>query len=163
MHHAVLDGKTIHLFLQTRARTCQSRGTPELKVRPFYDRSDIKDLGGRLKRICTSHWLDLEGPNNRSLMCLEKFIKVVLSDLVRGTFQLTREDIEKLRRLVKTHLAKQDHEQHYSNEYISTFSLTYAYVWFCLANVEGILNNEVDQALLVFVVDFRSRLNPPVP
>ncbi|PON73632.1 Transferase [Trema orientale] len=158
MHHAVLDGKSMHLFLKTWANTCRSRGTlPELK--PFYDRSVIKDPAG-LETIYTKQWLDSEGPNNRSVTCLEKFTKEVPSDLARGMFQLTRADIEKLRHMVKTQMAKnKDNEP---LEHISSFSLTYAYIWACLAKVEGIINSEY-QVLLGFAVDCRPRLEPPVP
>ena len=169
-HHAILDGKTVHLFLKSWTLTCRSCAPssadesssaslpPELK--PLYDRNIIKDPAG-LETIYAKHWLDLEGPNNRSLICWEKIVKLVPSDLVRGTLKLTRANIERLRQSLENN-HKQEKEQHY----ISTFTLTYAYALVCLLRAEGIIGNNKDEKAEIFVcfaADFRPRLDPPVP
>ncbi|PON73634.1 Transferase [Trema orientale] len=151
MHHAVLDGKSVHMFVKSWALTCRSLGSPGQppELQPLYDRTVIEDPAG-LEAIYTKQLLDLDhGPDNRSLMYWK--FNEVSSDSVRGTFHLTRARIEKLKQLVIIN------EQLHT----STYCVTCAYIWVCLVKAEEI--NE-DKTMLVINVDCRSdRLEPPVP
>ncbi|PON52975.1 Transferase [Trema orientale] len=176
MHHAVLDGKTLSLFMKSWAHTCRSLigsgnqtmtkshviiSLPE-ELKPFYARARLMDDSAMasLGAIYSNQWLDFDGPNNRSLKLKPDNHS---HDRVRRTFQLPRAKIEKLRRLM---LVKDDVELHVDHDkppHVSTFSLTCAYVLVCLvkAEVEEVVN--VTNILLIFAVDCRSRLEPPLP
>ncbi|XP_062114116.1 phenolic glucoside malonyltransferase 2-like [Humulus lupulus] len=160
MHHALLDGKTIYLFVRSWSLMCQSLVSSSQEkfflppeIMPFFDRSVIKDRSGRLEAIYAKQLLELDrGPNNRSLMFWE--LREVPSDSVRGTFQLTRANIERLRKQL---IAKSTTQQ----IRISTFSIACAYVWVCLVK-SGEINDKV--VSLNFHVDCRSsRLEARIP
>lgn len=158
-HHATFDGRTLVLFMKSWAHICRRLGghnthdilhdhrssslPPELK--PFYDRSTV---------VMNLANLQTDSPDqDRSLMRFRE-TKEVPADSVRGTFQLTRTKIEKLRQMVN--------QQHDQNELrASTFSLTYAYSLCCLVKAEGLTAN--DKVVVVFAVDCRSLLEPPLP
>ena len=55
---------------------------------------------------------------------------------------------------------KKDSEQHCPIIHVSTFSLTCAYTWACLARAEEMKD---DKIALIFAVDFRSRFEPSIP
>ncbi|XP_062080281.1 phenolic glucoside malonyltransferase 2-like [Humulus lupulus] len=156
-HHGVLDAKAIHLFLKAWAYICCRSGqhyTLPLELTPLYDRSVVHDPVG-LEAIYSKQLLDLDrGPNNRSLLCWE--FDEASPDVVRGTFQLTVENIEQLRQLMKTEMAKTNEQLH-----LSTFCLACAYVWVCLVKAGEINDNK--NMVLSFPVDFRPRLEPQVP
>ncbi|EXB38116.1 Anthocyanin 5-aromatic acyltransferase [Morus notabilis] len=117
---------------------------PELK--PFYDRTVIKNPAN-----LNQETVDLD----RSLMFYGGG-KEVLANSTRRTFQLTRENIEKLRQIVN-----KQHAYHHQVLRTSTFSLTYAYILCCLVKAEGI--NEHDKVVAIFAIDCRSHLEPPLP
>ena len=156
-HHAVLDGKTSMSFMKTWCRFCKlfieedsaaavvASFGPELT--PFYDRAVVKDPAG-LEAIYATAWLNEKGPNNRSLMVWELKLQ---PGLVRGTFELTGENIEKLKKT----LSKESVPLH-----ISTFSITCSYTCICLAKALGIREKKTH---LGFNVDCRSRLKPALP
>ncbi|PON52692.1 Transferase [Parasponia andersonii] len=167
-HHVVLDGSTVITFLKSWAHTCRSLGSGQsyynyslvvpdlpLELKPFYDRSVIKDPAG-LENLYLKQWLDLDGRSNRSLVCFE--LKQVFPDSVRGVFHLTRADIQKLRQSVNQYYSGDDGD----HVHASTFSVTYAYVVLCLVKAEGLTKND-DEILVVFGMDCRSRLDPPLP
>ncbi|KAL8238034.1 hypothetical protein R6Q59_019115 [Mikania micrantha] len=72
------------------------------------------------------------------------------TDKVRATFILTRTVINGLKKLVTTQLP--------TLAYISSFTVTCAYTWSCLAK----LHNE-ELAMFLFAVDCRTRIDPPIP
>ncbi|KAM6572991.1 hypothetical protein CsatA_017071 [Cannabis sativa] len=153
MHHAALDGKSAQLFVKTWADMCRSRDCDDDdRSKPLYDRTVIKDPMG-LDSIFAKQLRDLDnGPDNRSLMPWS--FKQVPSGSVRGTFQLTRVNIEKLKQNLMTNNIEQVH--------LSTFSVTCAYIWVCLNKAEEIyLSSQI--SALGFTVDSRSHLVDPVP
>lgn len=158
-HHAVIDGKSAVLFIKAWAQICKNGGESSLlssELKPLYDRTIINDPS-RFAEIYAKQWEDSHGPNNRSLKVWD--FEVPLTESVRGIFDLTRSDIEKLRQLMRTQMTKKK-EQH-NQAHISTFSLTMAYVWNCLVKAEEIAENK--KICLIFGVDCRSRLKPTVP
>lgn len=154
-HHAAVDGKISTSFVKSWAHVCKLGGdSPPAEMTPFYDRTVIKDSTG-LDAIFVNDWLNLIGPNSRSLMVWE--LKVP-PGAIRGTFELTRASLEKLRQMVlskKEEKLKHEHEIH-----VSTFSLTCAYMWVCLVKAQRPRKNKMR---FVFSVDCRSRLEPPIP
>ncbi|GMN65925.1 hypothetical protein TIFTF001_035002 [Ficus carica] len=174
-HHSVFDGKSLILFVKSWAHTCRSLGPahrsdghdqstiflqlpPELK--PVFDRDYIKDSAD-LGTIFSNQWRNIDGPDNRSVVPWE-VKKIQPAGSVRGTFQMPREKIEKLKQLVRVEKMEnyKDNEQHFPNIHVSTFSLTCAYTLACLAKAEEVTD---DKILFVFSVDLRSRLEAPIP
>lgn len=77
---------------------------------------------------------------------------------VRATFVLKRTDIEKLKKLVL--------EREPDSIHLSSFTVTVAYFWTCIARSaaeEGETINDDDGEFFGFPVDARGRLEPPVP
>lgn len=174
MHHAVLDGKSLHMFMKSWAHICRSlefghrsdghdKSTvfPQLppELNPVYDRDLIVDHAD-LGTMFSNRWRNINGPDNKSLVPWEVYKDQLRS--VRGTFQMPREKVEKLRKLVHVQKManKKDSEQHCPIIHVSTFSLTCAYTWACLARAEELKD---DKIALIFSVDFRSRFEPPIP
>ncbi|KAF4385565.1 hypothetical protein F8388_010121 [Cannabis sativa] len=108
-HHAAIDGKSVHMFLKTWTHICQSQQQQQeynysyspLELKPFFDRTVIVDSKG-IDAIIAEQLQELDGgPHNRSLI---PWKIEVLTGAVRGSFQLTRENINKLRQLLKESL-----------------------------------------------------------
>ncbi|KAF8389927.1 hypothetical protein HHK36_024446 [Tetracentron sinense] len=78
-------------------------------------------------------------------------------DKVKGTFELSRSDIERLRKWV---LTRREKDKQTLPLHATTFVLTCAYVWVCLVRAEEIRNEKVS---LIFAIDCRARLDPPIP
>ncbi|KAL8205371.1 hypothetical protein R6Q57_008923 [Mikania cordata] len=72
------------------------------------------------------------------------------TDKVRATFILTRTVVNGLKKLVATQIP--------TLAYVSSFSVTCAYIWSCLAKLH---NEEI--AMFIIAVDCRTRLDPPIP
>ncbi|KAL6143608.1 hypothetical protein ACLB2K_054303 [Fragaria x ananassa] len=166
LHHAVLDGKNSCSFFKAWAHICKhdtgrtssssSISLPD-NLKPFHDRNAIHDPKG-LGELYSNEYLNQEGPNNRSVTHRHP-PRVLPEDLVRGTFDFTRENIHTLReRVVKTTRASDNP----SSLHLSTFSLGCAYTWICLVKAEEI-KGENSKTAMIFGVDVRSRLDPPVP
>lgn len=168
--------KSFDTFMKSWAYICRSLGVGggdhvhedqhsriclPVDLEPFYDRTLINDTG-KLEALFSSQLLNFEGPNNRSLLHLKRH--VVSDSTFRGTFQLTREKLEKLRRMVKVNKNNQhDHDPNHDHDHffhVSTFSLACSYTWVCLVKAEGIKDKK---AVLSFPMDCRPRLEPPLP
>ena len=163
MHHAVLDGKNACTFFKAWAHICKHetgiRSSSSLislpdNLKPFHDRMAIHDPKG-LGELYSNEYLNQEGPNNRSVTHRTE-PKALPHDLVRGTFDFTRANIQTLKeRVLKTTTASDSSTLH-----LSTFSLGCAYTWICLVKAEEIKG---EKTAMIFGVDVRSRLDPPVP
>ncbi|XP_059452653.1 malonyl-CoA:anthocyanidin 5-O-glucoside-6''-O-malonyltransferase-like [Corylus avellana] len=158
-HHAVLDGKSSTMFMKSWAHLCKHGGdglsvVPELT--PSYDRTVIKDPAG-LEGIFLNQWMNHGGPNNKSLKVWE--VKAPL-DVVRGTFELSLAKIQKLRQLIITTALEEKNEQKQPLLQLSTYTITCAYTWVCLAKAEGVRDAKF---LLGINVDARRRMEAPIP
>nr|XP_015900356.2 malonyl-CoA:anthocyanidin 5-O-glucoside-6''-O-malonyltransferase-like [Ziziphus jujuba var. spinosa] len=154
-HHAVLDGRTFATFIKFWARTCKigAESPPRIpELTPFYDRSVIEDPRGA-EEVDLNAWLNHDGPNNRSLMVMEFEVP---PGSVRGTFELSREKIEKLKKSVFVNIDEPKHGVVHK----STFSVIGGYTWVCIAKALKIKEKET---MFVFSADFRSRLKPILP
>ncbi|KAK9924921.1 hypothetical protein M0R45_033262 [Rubus argutus] len=162
MHHAVLDGKNSTSFFKAWAHTCK-HGTgvgsssfislPD-NLKPFHDRTSLKDPRG-LGELYSNEYLNREGPNNRSVTHRGP-PKALPQDQIRGTFEFTPAKVQTLRE----HAVKTTRASDSSPLHLSTFSLTCAYTWVCLVKAEEIKG---EKTAMIFGVDARSRLDPPVP
>ncbi|KAI5591668.1 hypothetical protein BDE02_04G096900 [Populus trichocarpa] len=133
-HHGILDGKSATTFLKAWAYICkhleydQQPSLPS-ELTPFLDRGVIKDAYG-LEMIFLNQWLALTRPDTKSDSRSLKLVSnmAVSPDVVRATFQLTREDIEILRETISSQLEKVLQEELNPTkqmDYMSTFVLTY--------------------------------------
>ncbi|KAG6742981.1 hypothetical protein POTOM_053925 [Populus tomentosa] len=136
IHHAMLDGKSVSMFLNTWAYLCKHNKNeksllllPEL--RPSFDRSGLQDSFG-LESVYLKQWEATIIPgselNSRSLKLMPDL--GVPSNLLRATFRLPREAINELKEI-------------------------------CLVKSRGGDANR--KVYYVCSVDCRSRLQPPLP
>ncbi|GLU01814.1 hypothetical protein SLE2022_190980 [Rubroshorea leprosula] len=160
-HHTVLDGKSTAMFVKAWAHTCRQgekgNSSPSFPIEytPFFDRSVIKDPSG-LDILYLNQWLAFTASSDSRSLKVPQNLGVIPHDLVRATFQLTREKIEILREMVVSEWDKSKPPVH-----LSTFVLTLAYTTTCIVKARG---GESDRnVLLGFTADYRSRLDPPVP
>lgn len=154
-HHAVLDGKATTLFMKSWAYICTQGNTehsplpPDLT--PFFDRSVFKDPNG----IDMLYLNQLVASKKISFKILPK--KGEAPNLVRATFEVTREDLKKLRERVLSELS----DNYGEKLHLSTFVLTLAYFTTCIVKSRG---GDGDRIVGVgFTIDCRPRLDPPVP
>ncbi|KAI9120967.1 hypothetical protein K1719_008000 [Acacia pycnantha] len=159
IHHAFMDGKSAISVLKLWAYFCSntdqeaansSLGVPQ-QLLPFYDRTVIKDPFGIYDRF-VNEVLDYGGGQNNRSLILWNWDHKVPSEAVRGTFELTREHIEILKKYAQPKLK--------NNGHVSTFSVTYTYVGCCLVKAEQTKSEKVN---FVFAVDCRGRSDPPIP
>lgn len=151
-HHAVLDGRTSTTFMKLWSQICKANGTDSSSssFKLCYDRALIEDPA-ELESLFLNEWLKEGKPNisdNRSLMLRELQVP---PGSVRATFELTQEDIEKLRNSVCAETSKSP----------STFSLICGYAWVCVE--KAIPDTNKEKAIFGFGVDSRSRLKPALP
>ena len=188
-HHAVLDGKSSTMFIKAWAYLCQTNEesptlVPELV--PFFDKEAIKDPNGR-DIMFIKNWTDIssqldptsdDNSKGRTLKIMSNAFPPLVDNTVRATFELTRGDLEKIKKRVLSMWDMVDvdvdgaHTQ--PNEPIfpsskpqalSTFVLTCAYVSVCIAKAieESEINGNKLKFVFGFTVDCRARLEPPVP
>ncbi|CAJ1947120.1 unnamed protein product [Sphenostylis stenocarpa] len=162
-HHAALDGKSSTLFIKSWAHLCShlkdSHSPPPQQqlpkhLTPSFDRSTIKDPSG-IGEVYANSWLSFGGEtNNRSLQVLESLSETE-TDLVKGVFVLTADNIKKLKNLVQSKVVEKNKVR------VTSFSVTCGYVVWCAVRVgEG--EGEGERVVFVFTVDCRSRLEDPV-
>ncbi|KAH7846694.1 hypothetical protein Vadar_017064 [Vaccinium darrowii] len=155
-HHAVLDGKSIAMFMHSWASICKHGGgltlTPELS--PFYDRTMVNDPAN-IEQAYLNGWLAHNGPNNRSLEILD--FKAP-QDAMLGTFQLTQANIARIKKWVEDKWQGKHTEKPASRP--STFTIASAYTWVCLVKTRELTTEKVH---LLINVDCRARLEPPIP
>ena len=160
-HHAALDGKSSTLFMKAWAYACSKLGGGEIEspslslpenLTPFFDRTVIRDPSG-IGEAYLDGWLKNGGPNNRSLKVWEFFNEeLAKGNLIKSLFELTPTHIKKLKQYAQSKMKTR-------NVQLSTFSVTCAYVLSCLVKAE---QPNVNRVFLIFSVDCRSRLDPPI-
>ncbi|XP_023639277.1 phenolic glucoside malonyltransferase 2 [Capsella rubella] len=146
-HHAVLDGKTSSTFIKTWAHITkqQLENVPESLV-PSYDRSLIKDPTG-LDEKMIEMVRSLKQDKTKVVLSLIPFpAKELGDDVVLATLVLSKDNIERLKERVKN---------------LSTFVIAYAYTWTCYVKARG--GDGERSVSLLFVGDFRERLDPKLP
>ncbi|KAJ1421504.1 Transferase [Sesbania bispinosa] len=156
-HHAVLDGKSSTMFMKAWASICKTIDESESEppslmpeLEPFFDREIIKDKDPNDIGISiANNWSEFlakmfpsENSDGRCLKILPFQLK--LKDSVRATFELTREDLEKIKKRVLSMWDRAVVEEESiidssKPETLSTFVLTCAYVLVCVAKaIQGV-------------------------
>lgn len=165
-HHAAVDGKSSTMFLKAWAYICTTlfnnhtpfSSLPE-NVTPFFDRAMIKDPSG-ISDAYAKTWLNFGGEtNNRSLKVWES-ISTIQNDAVKGLFELTPLDIQKLKRYAQSTLEKNKNSLR-----LSSFSVTCAYLLSCAVKVDQLKKVEepkFNKVAFIFSIDCRQRLDPPI-
>lgn len=153
-HHTLSDARTRYDLL--RAWTSIAKhGTDELLLAngslPFYDR--VIEYPQSLDEIFSNrHVIQTLNENYRPPQLVSQ------TDRVRATFILTRAHINLLKKWLLVQLPKL--------EYVSSFTLGCAFIWSCIAksriHLEG-KKSENELERFACVIDWRSRLDPPVP
>jgi hypothetical protein len=173
-NHAVLDGLSASFFMNAWARICkqlvdENIENPSLlpeEVTPFFNRTAVQDPEG-LDMWYLKFWLGVKSPgsdnNPRSLKPFP--LSEIPPNLVRSTFELSREDIQKLRKTINSQLDKLGSKEEANQTkpiYLSTYVLVFAYTMVCMLEAKGAVNSN-DKIKIVIPVDCRARLNPPLP
>ncbi|XP_044468951.1 phenolic glucoside malonyltransferase 1-like [Mangifera indica] len=161
-HHAILDGRSSTMFIKSWAYLCKQLGEapeeePSLlpELIPSFGRSVIRDPTG-IDMEYVNNWVAYT--NTRSLKLLPNIVPN--TDWVRATFELTRDDIQKIRNQVLL-IFNKEREEKQEQFHLSTFVLTLAYAFVCL--VKARREDDDREILYGFTADYRTRLDPPVP
>nr|AAS77404.1 quercetin 3-O-glucoside-6''-O-malonyltransferase [Lamium purpureum] len=147
-NHVAGDASSIVGFIKAWSSSSKLGHFAENLDRPLYDRSVIKDPSGKRANIFWNQMRAQIWPTRSNPP----------SNRVRKTFVLQSKDIKTLKDLV---LAR---EANFS--YLSSFTVTIAHVWACLAKSSAEAGEEVEDAEPEYfgvAVDARSRLDPTVP
>ncbi|KAL5731391.1 hypothetical protein ACHQM5_004124 [Ranunculus cassubicifolius] len=161
--HVVADGRAIHHFIKSWASICRQHGKDGEFLLPFHDRSMlIKKSVDTVRVNCLKKY-----NITRDTFYLSKnhsdFDSVALptNEKILATFIMRPDSIKRLRQSVQSRIVNE-------KLHLSTFVLTCAYVWVCLIKAQcGEEAAEEDTKeefeYLIFSVDSRSRLDPPLP
>lgn len=153
-NHGIGDGNSIVRFIKAWASTNKYEGSNEEllthagKYAPCFDRKFIKDPLG----IDAIFWDEIKHvPIHSSTFPLP-------TRKVRATYILDEADIKKLKDLVISRIPR--------FVYLSSFVVVSAYAWSKMVKSGDLIGEEVDEIrdeYLVFSVDVRARVDPPVP
>ncbi|CAH8312218.1 unnamed protein product [Eruca vesicaria subsp. sativa] len=150
VHHVVMDGKTGSKFHKTWAHICKhgTMTTPRDFILPtLLDRSVI-NVPSRLEQKVLELMSDKDS-------CLKLSpCKELYDDVFRITLDVSQENVDKLKERAKNECSDDLH--------LSTFVVTFAYVWTCMVKARG--GGEPDRPVRFrYAVDLRNRLVPSVP
>ena len=165
-HHAVLDGKSTTMFMMSWAYLCKENPPLLPELTPYYDRTVIEDSSG-VDMLFLNTWFGNTGKPWSNLRNESKLFEFfgssdIPSDLTRATFELSRSDIDKLRRRVSLNWENLSIVSPKPKLHLSTFVLTFAYMLYCIRKAtEG--DESKRKFYFGFTADYRSRLEPPVP
>ncbi|KAK2413122.1 phenolic glucoside malonyltransferase [Trifolium repens] len=172
-HHAILDGKSSTMFIKAWAYLCNKtieteEESPTLlpELEPSFNREIIKDPDD-LGVTFTNNWIKIISkmlPNEKgNIKSLKIFgLEPKLEDSVRATFKLTREDLNKINRMVLAKWEAFDKNEPKPHT-LSSFVLACAYSLVCIAKAIQGVEKEKEKFAFVFAVDGRRRLEPPIP
>ncbi|KAH0778454.1 hypothetical protein KY290_004881 [Solanum tuberosum] len=151
-HHIVGDGCTIVGFIKSWALLNKYGGNDEFMMIPFYDRSIVKEPYG-LKGLL---WDEMKEHKSTA----DHVILTPPDNIVRGTFIITRNEIEKLKNLISSRRPSLTH--------VTSYTVTCGYVWACLIKSEDTDTDHIiidDNVMEYFscTVDYRARFDPPLP
>ncbi|KAG8662362.1 hypothetical protein MANES_01G095400v8, partial [Manihot esculenta] len=170
-HHAILDGKSVTMFIRAWAHICkqwEKETHPSLltDLTPIFDRTIIQDPEG-LDEVYLNNWFNFFksiglDANPRSLKLLP-FYGSPPDNLMRGTFEFSREDLNKLRQKILGQLEKVPKEEpdQINPIHLSTFVVSFSYAAVNIVKAKGLERNR--KVILGFTADCRARLCPPVP
>ncbi|GFP82286.1 malonyl-coenzyme:anthocyanin 5-o-glucoside-6'''-o-malonyltransferase [Phtheirospermum japonicum] len=147
-HHVAGDASSIVGFIKAWCSFAKLGENGKIPVNPVYDRSLIRDPSGRADIF----WNQIRASK------LGASVAKLPTNRFRATFILRKNEIEMLKNLA---LAKNPGLVH-----LSSFTVTTAYVWACMAKSAGPAGENIDEnepEYFGFAVDGRQRLDPPLP
>nr|BAK02456.1 predicted protein [Hordeum vulgare subsp. vulgare] len=147
VHHAACDGATSTRFLHTWAAAGTGAVAPSP---PVIDRRLIKDATGLYDVFV------------RAMPSADKMEHVkILDDKLLATFTLSKQDIQHVKDAVASEAARRGVAPPRCSSLVATFG----FMWSCYQRGRNgaRTSNGGDPTYLVFPVDHRSRMNPPVP
>ncbi|KAL3618085.1 hypothetical protein CASFOL_038406 [Castilleja foliolosa] len=159
-NHAIGDGTAWILFMKAWASINKSNGAEQLLLTsgkeclPFYDRDLVKD-GYRRATEC---WRDVTSRPSPASFTSAVYIQ---KPMFQATFVLSGPQIQKLKNLA---IAANSKERAIVR--VSSFVVTCAHLWTCLAKSAANAGEEVDDdepEYFIIPVNCRGRLNPPLP
>ncbi|KAI9086087.1 hypothetical protein K1719_031920 [Acacia pycnantha] len=174
-HHACADGKSSTMFIKAWAYLCrkqaenESSGLLPQELQPFLDKEVIIDPRG-IGAAYIDAWLGFDViQKKQSLKIMYDIFAPKVKGSARATFELKRGDLDRIKDRVlqkwESHKVKDERADSTvpKPQSLSTFVLTAAYVWICLEKAMEITEQRTKKILFGFMVDCRSRLEPPIP
>ncbi|CAL0314716.1 unnamed protein product [Lupinus luteus] len=161
--HVIADGKSFHHFMKFWASVCRSKEDlasveGSLAV-PLHNRDIIEDPKGLKLSFLEEIW-------NSSPESVESIglVRDVPDDIVRHTFVLSRDHVEKLKKLVSTKCKSYG----LGTLHVSTFVVTCSLIWVCKTISEDTrvgtsLTNNDESYILAFMADCRNRPEYSIP
>ncbi|OEL30803.1 hypothetical protein BAE44_0008176 [Dichanthelium oligosanthes] len=147
VHHAACDGSSSTHFLQTWAATCS--GAEEPPPLPVIDRTLFPDP----RRLYDVFFQ--AAPNSDEM----EFVKMS-ADQLFGTFPLSKDDLQRVKDVVADEAARRGVAPPRCSSLVATLGI----VWSCyLRAKESCGSGEGPMTCILFLVDHRSRINPPLP
>ncbi|CAO2176321.1 unnamed protein product [Urochloa humidicola] len=147
VHHAVADGRSVWLFLETWAAAC--RGEGGAAAAPTFDSAAVKLPGGEelAKAVLKKYAPDLP------MVAVAGHL--IRPNLSRRTFTITAQDMRHL----KQHITDVSPAAQSPSTFVAVAAL--AWVSFVCAKYQAGIISADDEVYLFFFADSRARLNPP--
>ncbi|XP_065865260.1 malonyl-CoA:anthocyanidin 5-O-glucoside-6''-O-malonyltransferase-like isoform X2 [Euphorbia lathyris] len=159
-HRTMFDGKSNAMFMKSWAHICNSDMTTllPLDLTPSFDRTSI-DYPQEFDMLHLNNWVKSnsdQNPNSLNLLGDKRNFE----NLVRANFELSRQDIDKLRQQIVA-LLNEEEDANANHMHSSTFVLSLAYIVVCIVNAKML--EEKGKICLTFGVDCRSCFDRPLP
>ncbi|XP_066371269.1 malonyl-CoA:anthocyanidin 5-O-glucoside-6''-O-malonyltransferase-like [Miscanthus floridulus] len=152
VHHAACDGSGSTHFLHTWAAACRGGGAEAPLPPPVIDRTLLADPR------CLYDVFFQTAPSSEEY----QFVKMS-ADQLFATFTLSKDDLKRVKDAVADEAARRGVASPRCSSLVATFGL----VWSCYQRAKessgGGGAGEGPMAYMVFPVDHRSRMNPPLP
>nr|GLL34789.1 malonyl-coenzyme:anthocyanin 5-O-glucoside-6'''-O-malonyltransferase-like [Ipomoea trifida] len=158
-HHAIGDGSSIFAFMKAWAFFSRHENTSPVSLppefQPFFDRTVVQDRKG----VGTHFWNHIK---NIKIEDTHVHRLPSITNKVRATFAVTRDDIQRLKNHI---LSRRPNLAH-----VTSFTMIASYVWNCYvkSRTETSTDNNEDEDedgddYFSSPADYRARLDPPVP
>ncbi|CAO1947929.1 unnamed protein product [Urochloa humidicola] len=150
VHHAACDGSNSTHFLHTWAAACSGVVEARRPPPPVIDRTLLTDPRGMYDVFSQAL------PSTDEM----EFVKMS-SDQLFATFNLSKDDLQ----LIKDAVADEAARRGVAPPRCSSLVATFGFVWSCYERAKESCGSGKDgpMAYLIFPVDHRSRMNPPLP
>ncbi|XP_065880614.1 phenolic glucoside malonyltransferase 1-like [Euphorbia lathyris] len=154
-HHGVSDGKSVAMFMKSWGYICNKEGVLPVELSPVFDRTIHDPIG--LDMIYLKTWSEAKFPGLDSSPKSLKLMRVTRdsTNLVRSTFELSREEIDKLKHKVRSCFSQDAKEIQ-----LSTFVVSYAYIVVSIGKAKKIERKR--KVAFTFPANCRARLEPPL-
>ncbi|KAK9137138.1 hypothetical protein Sjap_007732 [Stephania japonica] len=141
-HHCAIDGRSTTMFLKSWASVSRSRNnslvlSDESLVLPFIDKSVMKSIDSRFKKLCLQELVKFIRTTSMSEHDCNNWLLLSMNlntppDQVMATFEVLGGDIDGLKRWVSSRTARPNP---------SRFELVCAFIWVCLAKAKTNVTN----------------------